>query len=238
MAERGPNDQRNETALATDADDQASGSVASATRDLPPLNVSRALVGWSRGMLGLGWVLLLALLLELLLVFLAYAWSVDLMIVLAGLPVVVAVVWIVRRAVTSAADGFVRGITSTPLVAITPPPRPATLASPAATLRALGVLPALGIILLAGAVVAGVDAWAASTGNVWLRVGTLAVTFDGLAVLAVLVLTLGGALAGLGRAIAARERDVGARFYALAAPADASGQGGALTAVCAVPEPM
>jgi hypothetical protein len=84
-------------------------------------------------------------------------------------------------------------------------------------------------------VVAAVDVWAATTGDVALRVGALAVSCDGLAGLAVLMLTLGGMVGGLGRTIAAREHEVGARFYAVALP---EGQGSPQTAVCAVPEPM
>jgi hypothetical protein len=215
-------------------------ATAPKARDLPPLGVSRALGGWSGALLALGLLLLLGMFGGLVLVFLAYSWTVALMILvaclLAGVPVAVAVVWIVRRSV---AESFVRGITSTPLVAILPPPRPAALASPGALLRTLGLVPALAVVIVLACAVAGVDVWAATTANDALRIGSLAVTCVGLTALGVLVLTLGGTVAGLGRAIAARERDVGARFYALAVPVEpGGGQGGALTAVCAVPEPM
>lgn len=217
-------------------------ATSSPSRRLAPLSVSRALRGWSRGLLGMGLFLLLAMLAGLLVVFLVYTWTVDLMIVLASLPVALAIalvfVWFMRRALVSVAGSFVNSITSTPLVAIEPPPRPATLASPLAVVRAIGLLPVMLLVVLLVCVVAGVDVWVATTGDVALRVGALAVSCDGLAGLAVLVLTLGGMVGGLGRTIAARESEVGARFYVLAMPPSQEGQGGAQIAVCAVPEPV
>lgn len=237
MAETGHNGARTDSGVLA-----ASQGAARQGRPLAPLGISRALVRWSRGLLGVGLLLLLAMLGGLLAVFVTYSWTIDLMIVLASLPVALAIalvfVWFMRRALVAVAGSFVRGVTSTPLVAIDPPPRPASLASPFAVVRAAGLMPALLILALVACTVAGVDIWAATTSDVALRVGAMAVTCDGLAGLAVLVLTLGGAVGGLGRTIAAREREVGARFYALAVPADAQGQSGPLTAVCAVPEPM
>jgi hypothetical protein len=208
----------------------------SAARPLPPLCVSAALVAWARGLVALSLALLAlvgALLASVLVVLSLAAWTIDVMIAVAGLPVVVAIFWIIGRAFGSAGDGFVRGVTSTPLVAITPPPRPRELATPISIVRLAGLRPAIAALGALGFLVVVGDIWAAQVSLSALRMGALAVTCDGLAALAALVLALGVALGRLGRAVAAREHTVGARFYALGAPGDASGA--SAIAVCAVP---
>lgn len=209
---------------------------SSATRPLPPLCVSAALVAWGRGLEALSLALLAlvgAILAGVLVVLSPAAWTIDVMIALASLPVVVAILWIVGRALGSVSHGFVRGVTSTPLVAITPPPRPPELATPISALRLSGLRPAIIALSALGLLVVVGDVWAAHVPLSALRMGALAVTCDGLAALAALLLALGLALGRLGRAVASHERSVGARFYAFAAPGDASGA--SAIAVCAVP---
>jgi hypothetical protein len=201
------------------------------------LSISGALSAWARGLVAAGILLLVAAaaVLALVLVILSpEAWSIDLMIALAGLPVALAVAWIVRRAAGSASDGFVGAVTRTPLVAIAPPPRPGALGSPLAVLRAIGLLPAVFVLLALGVVVAGGDAIALGRSDEALRVGAAAITCDGLLALAALLLALGGAVARAGHAVGERERNLGARFYAVALP---DGHNGTATGICAVPEP-
>jgi hypothetical protein len=231
-----------QTTPTPDADASASGGpILPAPRSLRPLSVSAALLAWGRGLVVASMVVLAivaAILIGVLVVLSTPGWPLAVMVALAGLPVVIAVVWVIGRALGPAGDSFVRGVTSTPLVAITPPARPSALATPISTVRLSGLGPALlALVLLVGLVLAG-DLWAMRVPNSAVRVGALAVTCDGLAALAALLLALGLAISRIGRAVAFHERIVGARFYALAAPADASGQGASEIAVCAVPASM
>ena len=209
---------------------------------LRPLSVSAALAHWAWGLALISVALLIALLVCLAGVLVIYgpaAWSIDVMIVLACIPVVIAVIWIVRRAVSATSDDFVREISATPLLEIMPPPRPAALASPLSTLRAVGLAPlTLGIGVLALAVIAA-DAGAFATAAPTLIIGSLAVTAGGMAMLGALLLTMSLSLRGAARAITAREHEVGVRFYALSIPAStADGTTGLTDRVCVVPEPV
>jgi hypothetical protein len=220
---------------------EAAEHIGGDERQLPPLRVSAALIGWGRGLAALGTACLVLIAIGLawvLAVLSRAAWTVDAMIAISGVPVFVAVLWVVRRALGPAGEGFVQGVTSTYLVSLAPPSRPASLASPAAALRALRLWPALALVAALGAIVAlgDVVVFIASHATA-VRIGALAVTCDGLGALAALALALGWGIGGLGRAIAAREHTLGVRFYALAAPADGQSDddepGG--MAVCAVP---
>jgi hypothetical protein len=213
----------------------ANGTAPAEPGSLPPLRVSTALAAWGRALVGLGAALLavVAVVLASAVVLAPTAWAVDLLIAVAGLPVVAAVMWIVGRAFSATNDGFVRGVTSTPLIAITPPPRPAALATPFSALRFSGLGPAaIGLGVLICLIGVG-DVVATRVPLNALRLGALAVTCDGLAALAALLLALGLAIGRLGHAVAFHERTVGARFYTLATPADASGT--SEIGVCAVP---
>jgi hypothetical protein len=206
---------------------------------LPPLWVSMALAMWGRALLVLSVALLaivVAILGGVLVVLSPAAWTIDLMIALTGLPVAVAIPWVVGRALGAVSEGFVRGVTSTPLVAISPPPRPSALATPISTLRLSGLGPAVVALgALACLIVLG-DVWAARMPLTGVRVGALAVTCDGLAALAALLLALGLAIGRIGRAVAAYESTVGARFFVLAVPPAAENTSGpGEIAVCAVP---
>ncbi len=205
---------------------------------LPPLRVSKALVAWGRALVAIGLVLLALVVVGLVRVLVALslsAWVVDLMIVISGLPVVVAMLWIVGRAMRSASDGFVRGVTTTYLVALAPPARPAALSTPLAVLRTLRLLPALLWLGVVAVLAAGGDWLVAGMPDSTLRIGATAVTCDGLAALAALALALGWGVRGLGRAIAAREQAAGAGYYALEAPPEAADAGTWRIAICAVP---
>lgn len=214
------------------------GAIATpAEQSTRTLSISAALSSWARGLFTAGILLLVAagaVLASVIAILTPEAWSIDLMIVLAGLPVALAVAWIVRRAAGVASDSFVGAVTRTPLVAIAPPPRPGALGSPWAVLRAIGLVPAVVVLLVLGAVVIAGDALALGRSDEALRVGAAAITCDGLIALAALLLALGGAVAHAGRAVSDRERQVGARFYAVALP---DGQNGLATGICAVPEP-
>jgi hypothetical protein len=245
MAELGP-EPGEAAGLAEEANEADATSAqalpaGSTVRRAQPLAISVALARWGRGLVVAGLVLLAAaagVLLGVMLLLSPGAWPIDAMIGLAGLPVAVAVVWIVRRAAAGVGGEFVRAVTGTPLVAIEAPSRPPALATPAAVLRTLGLLPALVALALLAAGVAAGDALALGMDNGALRLGAVAVTCDGLVALAALLLALGLEVAALGRAVADHERTVGARFYALMLADVSAGSETGTTAVCAVPEPV
>ncbi len=203
-----------------------------------PLRISDALAAWGSGLLVAGCVASLMVVGALALVARAFAAGglvIVTMITLSGIPVFLAVFWIVGRALRVSTTQFVRGVVATPLVALEPPPRPAVLAGPLATLRFLR----LGSLVLAGLLVvlavAGADVAVGWLGSQSVRIGAYAVSIDGLGALTALLLALGWGITRLGGALARREHELGARFYARR-PAPAEAVAPAVeVAVCAVP---
>ncbi len=217
---------------------EASGAEDPRTWSLPPLRISVGLIQWGRALVLLGCGLLAVVSLALAAVVRQIpgaSWIIAAMIVLSAMPVVIAVLWIVGRALMSSGSSFTWGVTATPLMALTPPPRPPALATPLATLRFLHVAPVLAGVGLLLAVCAVGDVWVSGQSNVAARIGAFAVTSDGLVALAALLLTLGWGTGRLGRALEARERELRARYFAFQPPADESVGGASLVAVCAVP---
>ncbi|HEV2238888.1 MAG TPA: hypothetical protein VGR57_19675 [Ktedonobacterales bacterium] len=214
---------------------------AVATADQParkPLRVSDTLAAWGSGLLVAGCAAFLLAVAALAVVGRAFAPAglvVVTMIALSGFPVFLVVLWIVGRALRSSTAQFVEGVVATPLMALDPPPRPAVLAGPLATLRFLRLGAALVAGLLLVLVVAGADVAVGRLGSQDVRIGAYAVSIDGLAALAALLLALGWGVMRLGGALARRERALGARYFALHPAADGIGGAAPEVAVCAVP---
>ena len=229
---------RADLVAASPASAPAATAAAARVRAARSLSISGTLAAWARGLYITGIALLVVaagVLVAVIAILSPEAWPIDVMIALAGLPVALAIAWIVRRAAGPASEGFVGAVTRTPLVAIAPPPRPAGLGTPWAVVRAIGLLPAVIVLVALGMVVFAGDALALGRSDEALRVGAAAITCDVLIALAALVLALGGAVAQAGRAVGERERHLGARFYAVSLP---DGQSGTATGICAVPEPL
>jgi hypothetical protein len=203
-----------------------------------PLRISDALASWGSGLLVAGCVALMmavGALAQVARMFPAAGLVIVTMIVLSGIPVFVVVLWIVGRALRVSTGQFVQGVVATPLVALDPPPRPDVLAGPLATLRFLRLSAAFLTALLLVLVVAGADVAVGWLGSQSVRIGAYAVSIDGLGALTALLLALGWGIARLGGALARRERELGARFFALRPMPDAAGGTAPEVAVCAVP---
>jgi hypothetical protein len=203
-----------------------------------PLRISDALAAWGTGLLVAGcaaFLMVVGALAQVARTFLVAGPVIVTMITLSGIPVFIAVFWIVGRALRVSTMQFVRGVVATPLVALEPPPRPEVLAGPLATLRFLR----LSALVLAGLlfvlVVAGADMAVGWLGSENVRVGAYAVSIDGLGALTALLLALGWGISRLGGALARRERELGARFFALRPGPEAAGGMASEVAVCAVP---
>jgi hypothetical protein len=214
---------------------------ATAVADQParkPLRVSDTLAAWGGGLLVAGcagFLLTVGALAGVARVFASAGAVVVTMIALSGVPVFLAVFWIVSRALRSSTAQFVEAVVATPLMALDPPPRPAALAGPLATLRFLRLGAALVAGLLLALVVAGADVAAGWLGSQAVRIGAFAVSIDGLGALAALLLALGWGTMRLGGALARRERELGARYFALRPARDGIGGTVPEVAVCAVP---
>jgi hypothetical protein len=203
-----------------------------------PLRISDALASWGSGLLVAGCVAFLmaaGALAQVARMFPAAGLVIVTMIVLSGIPVFLVVLWIVGRALHVSTAQFVQGVVATPLVALDPPPRPDVLAGPLATLRFLRLGAALLTALLLVLVVAGADVAVGWLGSQSVRIGAYAVSIDGLGALTALLLALGWGITRLGGALARRERELGARFFALRPMPDAAGGAAPEVAVCAVP---
>jgi hypothetical protein len=203
-----------------------------------PLRISDTLAAWGSGLLLAGcaaFLLVVGALAQVARLFPAAGLVVVTMIALSGIPVCCAVFWIVGRALRVSTAQFVRGVAATPLVALEPPPRPEALAGPLATLRFLRLSPLVlaGLLLVLAA--AGADVAVGALASQRVRIGMYAISIDGLGALAALLLALGWGISRLGGALARRERELGARFYALGPAPEAAGGAAPAVAVCAVP---
>jgi hypothetical protein len=203
-----------------------------------PLRISDTLAAWGGGLLLAGcaaFLLAVGALALMARTFTAGGLVIVTMITLTGIPVFIAVLLIVGRALVASTAQFVASVVSTPLVALDPPPRPDALASPLAMLRFLRLMPALFVALLFVLISAGVDVAFLVRGNQSVRIGAYAATLGGLAALIAVVLALGWGIFRLGGALARRERELGARYFALRPEQGAMGGAAAEVAVCAVP---
>lgn len=203
-----------------------------------PLRISDALASWGSGLLVAGCVAFLTAvgaLAQVARLFPSAGLVIVTMIVLSGIPVFLAVFWIVGRALRVSTAQFVQGVVATPLVALDPPPRPDVLAGPLATLRFLRLSGAVLAALLLVLAAAGGDVLVGGLASQSMRIGAYAVSIDGLGALTALLLALGWGIVRLGGALARREREVGARFFALGPAPDEAGAAAPPLAVCAVP---
>jgi hypothetical protein len=203
-----------------------------------PLRISDALASWGSGLLVAGCIAFLLVVGALVLVARAFTSGglvIVTMISLSGIPVFLAVLLIVGRALGTSTAQLVSTVVATPLVALDPPPRPAALAGPLATLRFLRLSAALVAGMLLVLVVAGVDVAVGWLGSQSVRIGAYAVSIDGLGALTALLLALGWGITRLGSALARREHELGARYFALSPDKEAAAGTPAEVAVCAVP---
>jgi hypothetical protein len=203
-----------------------------------PLRISDALAAWGTGLLVVGCVAFLLAVGALALMartFTAGGLVIITMIALSGIPVFIAVLLIVGRALVVSTAQFVTSVVSTPLVALDPPPRPDALASPLAMLRFLRLIPALVAALMFVLIATGIDVAFLVRGNQSVRIGAYAATLGGLAALIAVLLALGWGIFRLGGALTRRERELGARFFVLRPEQEAAGGATAEVAVCAVP---
>jgi hypothetical protein len=203
-----------------------------------PLRISDMLAAWGGGLLLAGcaaFLLVVGALAQVARIFPAAGLVLVTMIALSGIPVFCAVFWIVGRALRVSTGQFVGGVVATPLVALEPPPRPDALSGPLATLRFLRLssMVLAGLLLVLAA--AGVDVAVGAFASQRVRIGMYAVSIDGLGALAALLLALGWGITRLGGALARRERELGARYFALRPAPESAGGAAPAVAVCAVP---